>query len=269
MIFTPSNQSIAGNQANRRQIRPRSFSAFATAALVAAFSLFSVDIASCQEATPSSTSAKAGDGFAPLAEHWKECSFGGDGAVYFTNSKSAGLEVEMFQGDPLTGIRWTGEFPKQNYELRFQGRRMEGFDFFAAVTFPVGKEFCSFVLGGWGGGMVGISSIDGADASANETTQYKEFETKKWYTIRVRVDEMRVRCWIDDVEYADVARHKHELSIRLEMDPCLPMGIANYMTRTELRKIELRKLTPADSSSDEDSTETDSQSVSEQAAQEK
>ena len=146
----------------------------------------------------------------------------------------------MFAGDPITGIRWTGDFPKENYELRLQARRVEGFDFFAAVTFPVADEHCSFVLGGWGGGMVGISSIDGDDASSNATPQYKEFETNQWYTIRVRVDQQAIRCWIDENEFATVPRDEHAFSIRIEMDPCLPVGIANYMTRSEIKNISWR-----------------------------
>ncbi|WP_186775057.1 LamG domain-containing protein [Allorhodopirellula solitaria] len=183
--------------------------------------------------------------FTPLRGSWKKVVFGGEGAVHFSKTDKGDELVEMLAGDPLTGIRWTGDFPQENYELRLQARRIEGFDFFAAITFPVGKEHCSFVLGGWGGGMVGISSIDGNDASTNQTTQYKEFETNRWYTIRIRVDDEAVRCWIDEDEYALVPRGESELSIRIEMDPCLPMGIANYITRSELKSIGLRRIGPA------------------------
>lgn len=178
----------------------------------------------------------------PLRGSWEKIVFGGEGAVHFSKTGKDDELIEMFAGDPLTGIRWAGKFPTENYELRLLARRVEGFDFFAAVTFPVGKEHCSFVLGGWGGGLVGISSIDGNDASTNETTQYKEFETNRWYTIRIRVDDKAVRCWIDKDEYANVPRGDDELSVRMEMDPCLPMGIANYMTRSELKSITLLRI---------------------------
>lgn len=80
--------------------------------------------------------------------------FGGEGAVHITKTDNGSEVIDMLAGDPLTGIRWSGKFPTENYELKLQARRIEGFDFFAAVTFPVGKEHCSFVLGGWGGGLV-------------------------------------------------------------------------------------------------------------------
>ncbi|EMI56738.1 family 16 glycoside hydrolase [Rhodopirellula sallentina] len=217
--------------------------------LVAAW-VVSADFAFCQDSNTNSSSVSAlksengdsGAGFSPMRGNWKAASFGGDGPIYFHKTESGGERIEMYAGDPITGIRWTGKFPKDNYEIRLEARRVEGFDFFAALTFPVADEHCSFVLGGWGGGMVGISSIDGMDASSNQTTQYKEFETNQWYKIRVRVDEMAVTCWIDDEEYAVVPRGDHTLSIRIEMDPSLPLGIANYMTRSELRNIEMRVL---------------------------
>ncbi|KLU06206.1 putative signal peptide and transmembrane protein [Rhodopirellula islandica] len=189
----------------------------------------------------------------PLAGKWDEAHFGGDGGITRENWKktaqddSAKLPAtgELFRlgmGDPLTGIRWTGDFPLENYELRLQARRTDGFDFFAAVTFPVGKEHCSFVLGGWGGGVVGISSIDGNDASSNETTGYKDFENKHWYNIRIRVDKETVTTWIDDSEWSNVNRSEHTFDIRIEMDPCLPLGIANFQCESEIRGLEIRRL---------------------------
>src|SRR5712671_4905505 len=39
----------------------------------------------------------------------------------------------------MTGITWTNPFPKTNYEIRFEAARLEGSDFFASITFPVGN----------------------------------------------------------------------------------------------------------------------------------
>jgi hypothetical protein len=232
--------------------QPHRFAKLLTIAAFTATCLATAVPAYCQEPSKKSESPEAvkpavadtKSGFQPLQGRWEAASFGGDGAVEFKKLDGGGEAIEMFAGDPITGIRWTGDFPKENYELRLQARRVEGFDFFAAVTFPVADEHCSFVLGGWGGGMVGISSIDGDDASSNETTQYKEFETNQWYTIRVRVDQQAIRCWIDENEFATVPRDEHSFSIRIEMDPCLPVGIANYMTRSEIKNISWR-LIPA------------------------
>lgn len=231
----------------------RTFRSFTTPAAIATIAVawaVSANIAVCQDGRilSAETSDNSNRKPAPPQDHkplqgqWEKVVFGGEGAVHISKTDEGGEVIDMLAGDPITGIRWSGKFPKENYELKLQARRLEGFDFFAAVTFPVGKEHCSFVLGGWGGGLVGISSIDGNDASTNETTKYKEFETNKWYTIRIRVDDKTVRCWIDEDEYAAIPRGENELSIRLEMDPCLPMGIANYMTRSELKDISLGRI---------------------------
>ncbi len=253
--FLPFSRNRPQPVTNRphRFAKPLTIAVFAAVCLTAAGPVFcqepSEKIANSEPVKAAVADAKKG--FQPLQGHWKAASFGGDGAVEFKKLDGGAESIEMFAGDPITGIRWTGDFPKENYELRLQARRVEGFDFFAAVTFPVADEHCSFVLGGWGGGMVGISSIDGDDASSNDTTQYKEFETNQWYTIRVRVDQQAIRCWIDEHEFATVPRDNHSFSIRIEMDPCLPVGIANYMTRSEIKNIAWRKITADESNEPE------------------
>ena len=54
-----------------------------------------------------------------------------------------------------------------DYEVTLEGKRVAGDDFFCTTTFPVGESFCSFVVGGWHGTVVGLSSIDGMDAVAS------------------------------------------------------------------------------------------------------
>ncbi|MEM6364984.1 MAG: family 16 glycoside hydrolase [Planctomycetota bacterium] len=178
-----------------------------------------------------------------LRDQWETCSFGGDGDVQITPNL-----IRLGIGDPLTGVRWTGAMDgsqtlqKDNYEIEFEGRRIEGFDFFCGFTFPVGDEQCSLVCGGWGGGILGLSSIDGSDASENETTQFKEFENGTWVTIRVRVTPEKIQCWIDGDDWVDVERSYHQFDIRLEMDPALPLGLANYQCVSEFRNIRYRSL---------------------------
>ena len=68
------------------------------------------------------------------------------------------------KGDPGTGIRFTGEFPKVDYELELEAMRVEGEDFFCGLTFHVGKAPLSLIVGGWRGPVVGLSLIDGEPA---------------------------------------------------------------------------------------------------------
>ncbi len=177
----------------------------------------------------------------PLKDKWVVSQFGGDGPVVIKDKL-----ITMGLGDPLTGIRWEAELPKENYEVELEARRREGFDFFCALTFPVGKKHVSFILGGWGGGVVGISSVDGFDASENETTSFRNFETDRWYKVRARVDANQIQCWIDNKPAAEQLRKGHEFDIRYEMDQCVPLGVAAFQCKSEVRNIQIRKLTPAE-----------------------
>jgi len=187
-----------------------------------------------------SASKDAGPVWKPMTGKWTECHFGGDGPI------EIGKRVtKIGMGDPMSGVRWEGKFPKDSYELRLEARRTDGFDFFCGVTFPIGSKSCSLVLGGWGGGVLGISSIDGEDASSNETTQFMTFKNDQWYKIRIEVLPKTLKCWVEDKLMVDVERADHQFDIRIEMDPALPLGIANYQCDSEIRNVEMRDLTPA------------------------
>src|SRR5688500_1340062 len=84
---------------------------------------------------------------------WKVTNFGGEGEVHV--EKGA---IVMEQGSNMTGVTYAGkDFPKMDYEASLEGKRVKGNDFFCTTTFPVGDTHCSFVVGGWGGTVVGLS----------------------------------------------------------------------------------------------------------------
>jgi hypothetical protein len=120
--------------------------------------------------------------------------------------------------------------------------RVDGGDFFCGLTFPVADSHCSFILGGWGGAIVGLSSIDGLDASENATTQYKKFETGQWYKVRVRVTPERIEAWIDDKLQVDQDITGRKITTRREVDLSKPLGVSAYETRAALRKLQVREL---------------------------
>lgn len=187
-----------------------------------------------------SASKDDGPEWKAMKSKWAECHFGGDGPI------EIGKQVtKIGMGDPMSGVRWEGKFPTDNYEMRLEARRTDGFDFFCGVTFPIGKKSCSLVLGGWGGGVLGISSIDGEDASSNETTQFMTFKNDQWYKIRIQVLPKTLKCWVEGKLMVEVEREDHDFDIRIEMDPALPVGIANYQCDSEIRNVEMRDLTPA------------------------
>lgn len=143
-----------------------------------------------------------------------------------------------------TGIALTGEFPKYGYELRFEAARLEGKDFFAGVTFPVRDSFCFWVNGGWDGSVVGLSNLEGNDASENDTSTVREFVLGRWYAFRLAVTASRIQAWIDDELVIDIEYTKRKVELQFdETDLGKPLGISAYGgTVGALRKIEYRRL---------------------------
>ncbi len=173
---------------------------------------------------------------------WKSTEFGGEGEV---NVEDGAIVMEI--GQDMTGVTYARKepLPKNNYELSLDAARMDGSDFFCGLTFPVDDSHCSFILGGWGGGVVGLSSINGFDASENETTKYMEFKTGQWYKIRVRVAGNRIQTWIDDQEVVDADIEGRKVGIRGEMELSKPLGVATWNTKGAIKSIRLRKLEAA------------------------
>jgi hypothetical protein len=131
---------------------------------------------------------------------WEQTSFGGEGPVRVTDGV---IVLEM--GDPLTGVTWRGDALPAAYELELDAARWAGNDFFCGLTFPVGQSSCSLILGGWGGTTVGLSNIDGRDASENETTREIRFEDRRWYRVKVSVTASHIRAWLDETPIVEVA----------------------------------------------------------------
>ncbi len=173
-------------------------------------------------------------------KNWTPTDFGGQGKVEVRDGM-----IVMQMGNAMTGITWTGgDIPRDNYELTLEGMRLEGSDFFCTTTFPVGKEPCTLVVGGWGGTVVGLSNVDGYDASDNPTTTFHTFKDKTWYKIRIRVSTAKIEAWINDEKVISQKREGHKFGIRFECEPCQPLGIATWSTTGAVRDIRLRELRP-------------------------
>ncbi len=169
---------------------------------------------------------------------WRETQFTGHGQVRIENGT-----IVLAAGSPMTGITRTEPFPTSNYEVRFEGVRVRGGDFFASLTFPFHDSFCTWVTGGWGGDVVGLSSLEDEDASENETRSYFNFETGRWYTFRLRVTDELIMGWIDDKPIIELDPRGRVIGLRFgEIELSAPFGFASYFTTGALRKIEYRVL---------------------------
>jgi hypothetical protein len=172
-------------------------------------------------------------------DNWHATKFGGEGRVTVEEGR---IVLDMGVAD-LTGITWTGPaLPKTNYELSLQAMRLDGNDFFAGITFPVADSFCSLILGGWAGSVVGLSNIDGMDASENQTSQIVAFDDRRWYDVRIRVTPDKIQAWLDERQIIDQIITGRTIDVRTEVELSRPLGIAAWRTKSALRNIRLRRL---------------------------
>jgi hypothetical protein len=168
---------------------------------------------------------------------WKVTDFTGHGVVRCESGT-----VVLDKGTKLTGITWTNEPPKQNYEIELDAMRVEGSDFFCGLTFPVGDSHCSLILGGWGGEIVGISSINSDDASDNQTTSLIQFDSGRWYHVRLRVTDEKIEAWLDTKKIVNLEITGLKITMRPgEIELSQPLGLATYQTIGALRNIRLRR----------------------------
>ena len=170
---------------------------------------------------------------------WEITDFGLQGPVYVEEGS-----IILERGNGATGITWLRDIPMINYEVTLEAMRMEGIDFFCGLTFPVYESALTLVIGGWGGSVVGLSCIDGFDASENETCIIRSFQNNRWYHIRLRVTEESVMAWIDDKEMVNFLLEDHELSLRPEVYLSYPFGIASWRTTAALRNIQVKRIIP-------------------------
>jgi len=168
---------------------------------------------------------------------WEITNFGPQGPV-----SVSGNEIILGMGDGCTGISWKGDFPIINYEVTLEAKRIAGNDFFCGMTFPVGNDPCTLIVGGWGGTTVGLSSIDGLDASDNNTKTLMQFEKNRWYHISLTVTATEIKALIDSVLVVDFKIGDKKLTIRPEVTLSKPFGIASWNTTAAIRNIRVNRI---------------------------
>ena len=172
---------------------------------------------------------------------WEVTDFAGGGKI----EVKAG-EIHIAMGELISGINLARQnIPRTNYELSAEAMKLDGNDFFCGLTFPVGDTFASFIPGGWGGTVVGISSIDGMDAAENETATFKKFDNNRGYRVRVRVTPGKVQCWVDDEMAVDLLLEDRTIALRPgPIELSVPIGITAFQTVARIRNIRLQPIKP-------------------------
>ena len=173
-------------------------------------------------------------------DKWERTDFAGKGEIFM--DKNGNLVLEM--GAELSGLHWKGEaLPTSNYEISLQAKRTMGSDFFCGLTFPYKESHATLILGGWGGSLIGISSLDDFDASENETGDAYIFEDNQWYDVRLKVTDSEFTVWIDGNSVIDCEVEGRRVGMRPgEIEMSVPLGICTFATTGVLKDIKLRKL---------------------------
>lgn len=177
-----------------------------------------------------------------LAPGWKTSGIPEEGQVTVRDG-----EITLHPGQPMTGVRFdawqSAALPRMRYAIEFEAMRVEGNDFFGTVTFPVNDSQVSLVVGGWGGTLVGISSIDDMDASENNTRGNAYFENNRWHKVRIEVREDELRAWINDKLFVNTSTKGHLLGLRSgDIEKCTPFGFASYATQSRIRSVLISRL---------------------------
>jgi len=170
---------------------------------------------------------------------WKVIRYGGNGEPYVRNGA---MVIPKATTGPMTGLCWVGDpLPVNNYVIYYEARRVEGRDIFAGLTFPYGETAATLIFGGWGGIVNGLSSINGFDASENETTQFFSLRNNQWYPVQLRVTTDSIRAIVATEKIVDIATAGKDIHLR---DEILDTGLTlwTYDTTGEIRNLRIKKI---------------------------
>ena len=175
----------------------------------------------------------------PWAGRWEPAGIPEQGKIALAEG-----ELSLEAGGPMTGARFAAwgelELGDRPYTISYAARRLEGEDFFGTVTFPVPGRGASvsFVLGGWGGSVMGISSIDFSDANENSTRGEHRFSSGNWYRVRLTVTPDLIEARLDERLVVSTAIKGRQIGLRPGfIDHCLPFGFASYGTFARIKDV--------------------------------
>lgn len=167
--------------------------------------------------------------------------FGGQGDVAVRDGRLC-----LGIGSPLTGVTWTGPAPSGAYEMELVGRRDDGIDFWCGLTFPVGDAHLTLVLGGWGGSLCGLSSLDGNDAAHNDTRVLRSFADGVDHRVHLTVRPERVEVIVDEQPLLAADLRGHTIGLRPEVLLSRPLGVASFTTAASFAQWRWRPMASGD-----------------------
>lgn len=214
------------------------------ACCVAAFATFPIFAQEAKDAKDSKDPAEIVLFDGKSLKDWETVDIGGSGQV-----ELEGDCMIISMGDSLSGAIYkkAADLPLTNYEITLEAKRLQGVDFFCGLTFPVGslKTCATLILGGWGGSVTGISSIDGEDAANNSTGTYQRYDDDKWYAVKLRVTPENLSTWIDGKHVIDADIKDKKIGVRPgPIETYQPLSITTFATMAAIRKVKLTPVQP-------------------------
>ncbi len=184
---------------------------------------------------------------------WRQLYDGADLSSWELGVYGESDEYEVLEGGvvipqtaALAGMTFRGALPTAPYRLSVEATRRYGADFFLGVTFPVAGDHLTLVLGGWGGMVSGLSSIDGLDASRNATRTLRHFPNGKRHEVEIDVTEAAVRVRVDGEPFLSASLEGREVGLRVDVEPSHPLGIATYATSTQVHRVRVLEVRSGD-----------------------
>lgn len=150
--------------------------------------------------------------------------------------------VTLTTGEPFSGAKWLGTFPKTDYEVRLEAKRTKGEDIMCGLLFPVGKDLLSFVMGGWGNTVIGCSSIDELNASENDTYYNMPLKNNIWYEVKLRITPKKIQAWIGKTQVINFEIDDHKISPYPGLEEYAPFGVFTWDSSSEIRNLRVMRL---------------------------
>jgi len=150
--------------------------------------------------------------------------------------------IVLWGGKPASSVVWTGEFPREDYEISLDVMRAIGQGACPSIVFPVGKQWCRLVVGGWDNKLVALDRVDGKGGKENLTTGEMSITNGKWYKMKLSVSGSMIEAWVDSQKVIALPRAQHKFNVQGET-PNDAFGIHAHDSVAALRNIQIRSLT--------------------------
>jgi hypothetical protein len=150
--------------------------------------------------------------------------------------------VHLATGQPYSAVMWEGGFPRTNYEVELKAKKIDGNDIFCGLLFPVGTNYCTMILGGWGNSVIGLSCVNYMAAADNETAVIKSFRANEWYDVKLRVTPEKIEAWVEGEQLIDLELAEKTITPYFGLEMFAPFGFFTFETSAAAKDIYVKRI---------------------------